>query len=108
MYVQVNEEGRILATSEDGATIPNSFEFDFPDGFDFGRQFDYIIKDGVLSFSESAATIREKVDALKRQLAETDYITAKIAEGAATREEYADVITQRQAWRDEINKLEDF
>ena len=42
---------------------------------------------------------------LKQLLADTDYIAAKIAEGAATREEYADVIAQRQEWRDEINAL---
>lgn len=46
-----------------------------------------------------------RISELKRLLADTDYIAAKIAEGAATREEYADVITQRQAWRDEINSL---
>lgn len=33
----------------------------------------------------------------------TDYIGIKIAEGAATREEYAEQLAQRQAWRDEIN-----
>lgn len=33
----------------------------------------------------------------------TDYIGIKIAEGAATREEYAEQLVQRQAWRDEIN-----
>jgi hypothetical protein len=42
---------------------------------------------------------------LKRQLAETDYIAAKIAEGSATKGEYADAITQRQAWRKEISDL---
>lgn len=47
-----------------------------------------------------------KIEDLKSRLAETDYAVIKIAEGAATREEYADVIIQRQAWRDEINRLE--
>lgn len=47
-----------------------------------------------------------KIAALKQKLADTDYIAAKIAEGAATREEYADILAQRQAWRDEINELE--
>lgn len=42
---------------------------------------------------------------LHQLLRDTDYIAAKIAEGAATREEYADVILQRQSWRDEINEL---
>lgn len=37
------------------------------------------------------------------RLSSTDYIAAKIAEGAATKEEYADKITERQGWRDDIN-----
>jgi hypothetical protein len=37
------------------------------------------------------------------RLTATDYIAAKIAEGKATKAEYADKIAQRQTWRDEIN-----
>ena len=37
------------------------------------------------------------------RLTSTDYIAAKIAEGKATRTEYADKIKQRQMWRDDIN-----
>ena len=33
----------------------------------------------------------------------TDYIGVKIAEGAATKTEYADIRAQRQEWRNEIN-----
>lgn len=43
---------------------------------------------------------------LKGNLASTDWCVIKIAEGAATKEEYADVIIQRQSWRAEINELE--
>lgn len=43
---------------------------------------------------------------LKQLLANTDYVTCKIAEGAATKEEYQEILNQRQEWRDEINKLE--
>ena len=43
---------------------------------------------------------------LKDKLSETDYIAAKIAEGAATAEEYKDVIAKRQQWRRRINELE--
>lgn len=43
---------------------------------------------------------------LKRKLAETDYVACKIAEGVATKEEYAEKIKQRQLWREEINRLE--
>ena len=49
---------------------------------------------------------QEKINELKSQLAETDYICIKIAEGAATHAEYAEKIAQRQSWRAEINRLE--
>ena len=37
------------------------------------------------------------------KLSSTDYIAAKLAEGKATQEEFADKIAQRQTWRDDIN-----
>ena len=37
------------------------------------------------------------------RLTATDYIAAKIAEGKATKAEYADKIAERQQWRDDIN-----
>lgn len=48
----------------------------------------------------------EKICVLKKNLAETDYIAAKIAEGAATTADYTDQIAQRTAWRKEISELE--
>lgn len=42
---------------------------------------------------------------LKKKLADTDYIACKIAEGAATLEEYAEIRAQREAWRAQINEL---
>ena len=49
----------------------------------------------------------EKIARLKQMLSDTDYKTMKYAEGQLTEEEYASVKTQRQAWRDEINQLEE-
>lgn len=37
------------------------------------------------------------------KLRETDYVAAKIAEGAATPEEYAEVLVKRQQEREDIN-----
>lgn len=42
---------------------------------------------------------------LHANLTSTDYIACKIAEGAATREDYADVLAQRAKWRARINEL---
>lgn len=50
----------------------------------------------------AAAEIAE----LKQKLSDSDYAIIKIAEGAATPEEYADIIAQRAIWRTRINELE--
>ena len=50
--------------------------------------------------------VKQEISELKARLADTDYIAAKIAEGAATREEYADKLAERAAWRARINELE--
>ena len=55
---------------------------------------------------EQAEYPAKRVAELKQLLTDSDYAVIKIAEGAATREEYADLIEQRQAWREEINGLE--
>ena len=41
------------------------------------------------------------------KLSSTDYIAAKLAEGKATKTEYADKIAERQTWRDDINAAKD-
>ena len=47
-----------------------------------------------------------RIAELKQCLFNTDYKAIKYAEGLMTDEEYAETKAQRQAWRDEINKLE--
>lgn len=42
----------------------------------------------------------------KQRLAQTDYVAIKIAEGAATREQYADIIGERALLRERIGELE--
>lgn len=67
----------------------------------------------VLRSDDEKAPERARVSAaieisdLKEKLAETDYISAKIAEGAATREEYMDKLAERASWRAKINELEE-
>lgn len=39
----------------------------------------------------------------KTRLSKTDYIAAKIAEGAATKAEYQEQLAERQQWREDIN-----
>ncbi|WP_417571504.1 hypothetical protein [Parasutterella excrementihominis] len=53
-----------------------------------------------------AVLAQREIFVLKAQLRETDYVVIKIAEGAATTEEYSEVIAQRETWRARINELE--
>lgn len=78
--------------------------------------FNYKLTDGkpVLRTEEDKApevariNARMEISSLKQKLAATDYIAAKIAEGAATKEEYAEKLAERAEWRTKINELEDF
>lgn len=58
-----------------------------------------------IPFTE-AELASNRIAELKQMLRDTDYVTIKIAEGVATKEEYADILEQRSAWRAEINELE--
>lgn len=49
---------------------------------------------------------QERIATLKNLLAGTDYVVLKIAEGVATKDDYASVLDIRQQWRAEINELE--
>lgn|SRR5574344_256978 len=48
-----------------------------------------------------------KISDLRAKLEDTDYISIKIAEGAATKEEYASKLTDRAEWRKQISELQD-
>ena len=49
---------------------------------------------------------RDEIYELKKKLTDTDYIAAKIAEGAATKEEYSEQLAERALWRTRINELQ--
>lgn len=71
----------------------------------------YKEKDGVITtiYTEVIPSEEEikqnQIFELKSKLQETDYVVIKIAEGVATPEEYAEVLANRKAWREEINEL---
>lgn len=50
--------------------------------------------------------VENRIRELKKLLSASDYKATKFAEGWMTAEEYAPIKAQRQAWRDEINELE--
>lgn len=95
---------------------------ELPEEFDLRRARDYVLNGGTLEHDPFVAALsaEEQILMLKRQLADTDYITAKAVDAMTSadsltalltalkdiRTEYADVLVQRAAWRKEINDLE--
>jgi hypothetical protein len=49
----------------------------------------------------------QKINGLKQALADTDYQAIKFAEGWISDEDYAPIKAERQAIREEINRLEE-
>jgi hypothetical protein len=102
-YAKIDDDNRIVYWSNE--PLEGLVEFsngDYVnknciDGLD-----DFVIEDGEAVFSPLP---EKEIERLKRKLSDTDYVAAKIAEGAATREDYAGLIEQRQKWRDRINAL---
>ena len=96
---------------------------ELPNDFDLKHVRDYVLIGGALKHDPFVAvpSVAEQIAALKRQLADTDYITAKAVDAMTSadsltalltalkniRAEYADVFVQRAAWRKEINNLEE-
>lgn len=82
---------------------------ELPEDFDLKSIRDYVLQGGALIRDPyvPVPSVAEQIAALKQKLAETDYSVIKIAEGAATTEEYADLIAQRRLWRQQINDLEE-
>ena len=72
---------------------------------------DFIAGKGIVRLSQQEyedlnVEIEQMIFDLKKNLADTDYIACKIAEGAATSEEYAEMLAQRSSWRARINELQ--
>lgn len=84
-YYELTEEKRIAITSdrgrlvkqEDNTIVIDGESFDFPEGFDFGKQYDYKLVDGelvydpVLEFEEEAT----QLDKIEAQVAYTAMMT---------------------------------
>lgn len=97
--IAVNDSGKFLCLVYDEIKEDNEYNV-----------LDYVEVDGefVLTSSDTAKkqAAAAEIAELKDKLAASDYAVIKIAEGAATAEDYADLIAQRQAWRARINELE--
>ena len=95
---------------------------ELPEDFDLKNVRDYILNGDALKLDPFIAipSVEEQIAVLKHKLDDTDYITSKaldaitladnltslLAALKSIRTEYADLIKQRQSWREEINNLE--
>ena len=105
MYaLNLDANNRILSVTYDEYAPPEQPRVDrVPDGDVY--DYKYISGEYVYDPLPKEVDNSDRIAELKQKLAETDYVVIKIAEGAATWEEYPTIKEQRQAWRDEINEL---
>lgn len=120
-YTSIDNEKRIGSTTDIAEYAgPDAFVFDFPDDFDFNKQYEYRIENGALIHDPPSASAEQRISELKLNLKNTDYIAAKAMDSvllsqtlngdtsslSLIAEEYSYILKQRQSWRDEINDLE--
>lgn len=129
MYIQTDSSGKVLATLDqewldtlDEDTRTKSIEgfIEIPEDDIFRDGYDTYYIDGELFYVDNKESTYLRINELKKNLKETDYIAAKLADGLANctsldemlsvsqsfNTEYAEVLKQRQEWRNEINELE--
>lgn len=116
MWVQTDGNGRITATTEHECyASEDMFSYEFPDGFDFEKQGEYTIKDGVLTHEPAPPTDAERIAELQKLLEDSDHIPLKMIESQLSgvplsddeSERYAAIIDNRRAWRAELDALLD-
>ena len=77
--------------------------------------FSYVNTDSGSTNQNTDTMTRQEIEDIKNRLAslildreaklkEHDYVSAKIADGRATAEEYADVIASKNRWAEEVNE----
>ncbi len=72
---------------------------------DKGEFYEVVALPAPTSEEKAVAEAQAEYQQLLQKLSETDYVAAKLAEGVATKEDYAEVLASRQAWRTRINEL---
>lgn len=115
-YIKVQDEKIIGAVGiDDAEEMPNGYiavDDKYEEFLMSGRPLLY--KNGEIAIdiateleTEKISKIDDEINLLKGSLSATDYVIIKIAEGVAKKEEYAEVLKNRTAWRDRINELEE-
>lgn len=118
-YVRANNKGIVDYTFLELFEKPlakdiyvDTTKFDWIGLTDENGIFNYKIENGQLVKRDKTADIQimannVRIFGLKQLLKDSDYKALKFCDGALTSEEYEPTRVQRQAWRDEINALEE-
>lgn len=112
-FVNTDETGRVMATTDQEQFAEGMSKFDFPDNFDFSKQSDYRIQNGELIHDPEPEPIDYQIANLKQELFDTDYVVIKTYEAIVTgiplpkedEARYKEILSNRQKWRQEINDL---
>lgn len=116
MWTAVDETGRITCTTPYEKYADESMiDYDiFPDDFNFGTQNDYRIVDGELVYDPLPEPPESQIAKLKGKLAETNDTVLEMYEAMVlgkelddeTAAEYAQVMVDRESWKQQIAELE--
>lgn len=116
MWTRTDDTGRIVCT-----TIYEKYADEemqdldiFPEDFDFGKQYDYRIVDGELVYDPLPDPPEVQLNNLKAQLASTNDLIVQAYEDMLlgkelddeTAAKYAEALTNRETWRQQIAELE--
>lgn len=131
VYIKINSDNNIIEINSSAfiSDVTDWIEIDCGAGYDYRYAKNYylalplISKDGTYNYKYENNKIvlstdaekdfmllkvkaQQEISELKTKLALTDYIIIKIAEGAATYEDYKEEIEERATWRRRINELQ--
>ena len=95
MYIQTDEDGRILASTDNPSYAQGMFEFDMPDDFDYSHQDDWVIKDGELVYSERPDPFAIKTESLVESAVSFMLRSVSLASVPAD-----DIVTFKELWPD--------
>ena len=111
MYIQFSKEGEFegffLDPGDNRIEISDEVHDTYMAALNGGRSL--CLQNGEIQICEPQPTepsAQLRILMLMHNLSDTDYLAIKFAEGALSESEYAPMRAQRQAWRDEINRLE--
>lgn len=97
MYIQTDEDGRILASTDNPDYAEDMLEFDMPDDFDYSHQDDWLIRDGKLVYSKRPDSSEFQSQTKTPVEAAVSYMLKSVSFAAAPAD---DIVGFRTMWPD--------